>query len=111
MEFAQAHALWALGEWKVRQHGVGKRRTWRKLHLGVNEATGKIMSAIVTTNDVSDDGVFDQLIDGAVRGAIPTVRFARCRASSKVRLSRFVVMELITNVSAMTQQLKEVQNL
>ncbi len=28
------------GEWKVRQHGYSKRRTWRKLHLGVNEATG-----------------------------------------------------------------------
>lgn len=23
------------GEWKVRQHGVSKRRTWRKLHLGL----------------------------------------------------------------------------
>ncbi|MDE5097707.1 MAG: hypothetical protein O4861_04910 [Trichodesmium sp. St16_bin4-tuft] len=28
------------GEWKTRVHGVSKRRTWRKLHLGVNEATG-----------------------------------------------------------------------
>jgi hypothetical protein len=24
------------GEWKVRKHGVGKRRTWRMLHLGCN---------------------------------------------------------------------------
>ncbi len=28
------------GEWKVRQHGWSVRRTGRKLHLGVNEATG-----------------------------------------------------------------------
>src|SRR5215475_6233895 len=27
------------GEWKVRQHGVGKRRIWRKLHLCNDEAT------------------------------------------------------------------------
>jgi hypothetical protein len=27
------------GEWKVRQHGVGKRRIWRKPHLRVDEAT------------------------------------------------------------------------
>ncbi len=27
------------GEWKTRQHGVSKRRTWRKLHLGVDEST------------------------------------------------------------------------
>lgn len=25
------------GEWKVCQHGVGKRRTWRKIHLAVDE--------------------------------------------------------------------------
>jgi Transposase DDE domain len=24
------------GEWKTRQHGVSKQRTWRKLHLGVD---------------------------------------------------------------------------
>ena len=28
------------GEWKVRKHGYSKRRTWRKLHLGVDEKTG-----------------------------------------------------------------------
>ena len=31
------------GEWKVRLHGLSKRRTWRKLHLAVNEATGEIV--------------------------------------------------------------------
>ncbi|WP_202219069.1 hypothetical protein [Okeania sp. KiyG1] len=35
-----------------------KRRTWRKLHLGVNEATGEIVTTVVSTNDVSDDQVF-----------------------------------------------------
>lgn len=27
------------GEWKCREHGVSKRRTWRKLHLGIDEQT------------------------------------------------------------------------
>ena len=27
------------GEWKVRQHGAGKRRTWQTLHLGVDPDT------------------------------------------------------------------------
>ncbi|KAF1011305.1 MAG: hypothetical protein E5299_01434 [Burkholderia gladioli] len=26
------------GEWKVRQHGYSKRRTWRKVHLALNAA-------------------------------------------------------------------------
>ena len=42
------------GEWKVRQHGVTKRRTWKKLHLGVDEATGEILAVAVTDNSVSD---------------------------------------------------------
>ena len=42
------------GEWKTRQHGVGKRRTWRKLHLGVDESTGEIASAVVTTHNYHD---------------------------------------------------------
>lgn len=51
------------GEWKVRQHGVSKRRTWRKLHVGVDESTGEILSAVVTTNNVHDSEVFEDLLD------------------------------------------------
>lgn len=42
------------GEWKVRQHGVTKRRTWKKLHIGVNEATGEILAVAVSDNSVAD---------------------------------------------------------
>lgn len=52
------------GEWKVRQHGVDKRRTWRKLHLGVNEATGEILAAVASTNNLSDDEAFADLLEG-----------------------------------------------
>ncbi|MDX2239469.1 MAG: IS5 family transposase, partial [Leptolyngbyaceae cyanobacterium bins.302] len=52
------------GEWKTRQHGVSKRRTWRKLHLGVDEATGEILAAVVTPNDVHDGEVLAPVLDG-----------------------------------------------
>lgn len=42
------------GEWKVRQHGWSKRRTWRKFHLGIDEKTGKIKAAEVTENSIAD---------------------------------------------------------
>jgi hypothetical protein len=42
------------GEWKVRQHGVSKRRTWRKIHLGVDAASGEIQAAMFSGADVSD---------------------------------------------------------
>ena len=38
------------GEWKVRQHGWSSRRTWRKLRLGLNEATGEILAQTLTPN-------------------------------------------------------------
>ena len=50
------------GEWKVRQHGISKRRTWLKLHLCVDEATLEIVSAVVSTNDISDAEVLSDLL-------------------------------------------------
>ena len=51
------------GEWKTRQHGVSKRRTWRKLHLGVDESTGEILAAVVTPNNVHDSEVLPDLLE------------------------------------------------
>jgi hypothetical protein len=51
------------GEWKTRQHGISKRRTWRKLHLGVDEQTGEILAMMVTTNDVGDGQMLPDLLD------------------------------------------------
>lgn len=50
------------GEWKVRQHGKEKRRTWRKLHIAVDEATHDIVMAIVTEANVHDGEVLDLLL-------------------------------------------------
>jgi IS5 family transposase len=51
------------GEWKVRQHGYSQRRTWRKLHIGIDESTGEIVTAVITGNDVSDGEVIEDLLD------------------------------------------------
>jgi IS5 family transposase len=51
------------GEWKVRSHGWAKRRTWRKLPIGVDEASGAIVAAAVTTFDFSDGQPLPDLLD------------------------------------------------
>lgn len=51
------------GEWKVRTHGKSKRRTWRKLHLGVDEKSGEIVAAVLSSNNMSDGEVLPQLLD------------------------------------------------
>ncbi len=38
------------GEWKVRQHGTSKRRTWRKLHIGMDPDSKEIIIAELTSN-------------------------------------------------------------
>ncbi len=58
------------GEWKVRQHGWGKHRTWRKIHLAVDESTGEIESCAMTTNSVDDAAMVEPLlkqIDGKIK--------------------------------------------
>lgn len=51
------------GEWKVREHGYSRRRTWRKLHLGVDEATHELVAVVVTTNDFKDSQLLPDLLD------------------------------------------------
>lgn len=41
------------GEWKVRQHGYSKRRTWKKIHIAINEK-GEIIAEELTGNDAHD---------------------------------------------------------
>lgn len=50
------------GEWKVRQHGWTKRRTWRKMHLGVDEATGEIVAQVMTSSSTSDKEMLPTLL-------------------------------------------------
>lgn len=57
------------GEWKVRQHGWGKHRTWMKLHVAVDEATGLLESCALTTNSVDDAAMVEPLLD-EVKGKV-----------------------------------------
>ncbi len=50
------------GEWKVKKHGADKRRTWRKLHLAVDEATNELDAVELTTNTISDADMVKPLV-------------------------------------------------
>jgi hypothetical protein len=60
------------GEWKVRQHGWSHRRTWRKLHLAVDEATGEVAAAMVSTNSFKDSELLPDLLE-QVEGTLSQV--------------------------------------
>ena len=50
------------GEWKVKQHGWSKHRTWRKLHLGIDEASGEIVAAVASSPQVHDKEALPELL-------------------------------------------------
>jgi len=54
--------IYGEGEWKVRKHDYSKRRTWRKLHLGIDPDNGEIQTVLLTENSVSDDAVVEDML-------------------------------------------------
>lgn len=43
------------GEWKVRKFGYSKRRTWRKVHVGMDADTGQIIVGAMSSGDTKDE--------------------------------------------------------
>ena len=52
------------GEWKVRQHGYSKRRTWKKLHLAVDEKNSAIVSVSLTECSFKDNELLPDMLNG-----------------------------------------------
>lgn len=57
--------LCGAGEWLVEKHGTRTRRSWRKLHIGVDADTGRIVASTLTVNDVDDASQVGPLLDQA----------------------------------------------
>jgi len=55
--------LCGAGEWLHEKHGTKLRRSWRKLHLGVDAGTGQIVASLLTTKDVDDGSQVGPLLD------------------------------------------------
>jgi hypothetical protein len=51
------------GEWLVEKHGSRTRRSRRKLHIGVDADTGRIVAAELTAQDVDDASQVGPLLD------------------------------------------------
>jgi hypothetical protein len=51
------------GEWLVEKHGTQRRRSWRKLHIGIDAETGQILASELTTSDVNDASQVEPLLD------------------------------------------------
>src|SRR3954451_16187917 len=55
--------LYGAGEWLVEKHGAKRRRSWRKMHLGADPETGRIVAATLTDRDEDDASQVGPLLD------------------------------------------------
>ena len=51
------------GEWLVEKHGTRTRRSWKKLHLGVDADTGRIEAVELTGHEADDGSRAGSLLD------------------------------------------------
>lgn len=63
----------------MRESGVGKRRTSRKLHLAVDEKNNQILGVVLTINDFQDNEVLPVLMDQVESKNISKVEMLRLR--------------------------------
>ena len=54
--------VYGAGEWYVHKHRGGRRRIWRKLHLGVDEHTKEIVAVESTASHVHDSLMLPSLL-------------------------------------------------
>src|SRR5262244_3778604 len=55
--------VYGAGEWHVWKHRVSRRRTWRKLHLGIDETTKEIVAVELTGSRVHDSQPLPALLE------------------------------------------------
>ena len=61
--------LCGAGEWLQEKHGTKTRRSWRKLHIGLDAGSGQIVAASLTTKEVDDGAEVGPLLD-QIAGAV-----------------------------------------
>ena len=55
--------VYGAGQWLEAKHGAKSRRTWRKLHLAVDAASGMIAAQTLTDQDVDDPSQVSPLLN------------------------------------------------
>jgi len=61
--------LCGAGEWLLEKHGTKTRRSWRKLHIGLDAGSGQIVAASLTAKEVDDGAEVGSLLD-QITGAV-----------------------------------------
>jgi len=66
------------GEWKRRVHGAERRRVWRKLHIGVDCESRRVIACELTASFVTDAQVLADLLEQVTDDPIASVSSRWC---------------------------------
>ena len=55
--------LCGAGEWLLEKRGTKTRRSWRKLHIGLDDGSGQIVAASLTAKEADDGAEVGPLLD------------------------------------------------
>jgi Transposase DDE domain len=55
--------LFGPSEWLLEKHGSRTRRSWKKLHLGLDADTGQIVASVLTGREADDGAQVGPLLD------------------------------------------------
>ena len=58
--------LCGAGEWLLEKHGTKTRRSWRKLHIGLDAGSGQIVAASLTAKEIDDGAEVGPLLDRSI---------------------------------------------
>ena len=83
------------GEWLVEKHGTRTRRSWRKLHIGMDANTGRIVAAVLTDRDADDGAQVGPLLDQVDGRCRRLARNLENLARTSVALIRLAMIKLM----------------
>lgn len=98
--------IYGEGEWKVKKHGVGGRRTWKKLHLAIDEKTQEIVFADITSEHVHDTNFVPEILKHR-KGVKRILMDGAADSSLLHRLAKEAGVELLTPPPKNARQRKE----
>jgi hypothetical protein len=79
--------LCGTGEWLLEKHGTKTRRSWRKLHIGLDAGTGQIVAVSLTAKEAHDGAEVGPLLD-QITGAVASATADGGYDQDRVRLRR-----------------------
>ncbi len=88
--------IYGESEWRAHKHGGSRRRTWRKLHLAVDEKSSEIQATVLSKAGLDDAAVVEALLEQI---PAPIVQISADGAYDKRKVYRWCLNKRIAKIT------------